>query len=57
LTGSRNTGTVEDMVTPPSLSETKPEPVVNETVADSSAVASDNDDETLSYFSKLAEEE
>ena len=45
------------MVTPPSLSETKPEPVVNETVADSSAVASDNDDETLSYFSKLAEEE
>ena len=57
LTGSRNTGTVEDMVTPPSLSETKPEPVVNEAVADSSAVASDNDDETLSYFSKLAEEE
>ena len=57
LTGSRNTGTVEDMVTPPSLSETKPEPVVSETVADSSPVASDNDDETLSYFSKLAEEE
>ena len=57
LTGSRNTGTVEDMVTPPSLSETKPEPVVNEAVADSSPVASDNDDETLSYFSKLAEEE
>ena len=57
LTGSRSTGTVEDMVTPPSLSETKPEPVVSETVADSSPVASDNDDETLSYFSKLAEEE
>ena len=57
LTGSRNTGTVEDMVTPPSLSETKPETVVNEAVADSSPVASDNDDETLSYFSKLAEEE
>ena len=56
LTGSRNTGTVEDMVTPPSLSETKPE-VVKESVADSSSNDPVEDDETLSYFSKLAEEE
>jgi len=56
LTGSRNTGTVEDMVTPPSLSETKPD-VVNESVADSSSNDPVEDDETLSYFSKLAEEE
>tara|TARA_R110002153_G_scaffold159796_1_gene312073 strand:- start:1874 stop:2776 length:903 start_codon:yes stop_codon:yes gene_type:complete len=56
LTGSRNTGTVEDMVTPPSISETKPETVV-EAVAASSSNDSVDDDETLSYFSKLAEEE
>ena len=56
LTGSRNTGTVEDMVTPPSLSETKPD-VVKESVADSSSNDPVEDDETLSYFSKLAEEE
>ena len=56
LTGSRSTGTVEDMVTPPSLSETKPA-VVNESVADSSSNDPVEDDETLSYFSKLAEEE
>ena len=56
LTGSRNTGTVEDMVTPPSVSETKPETVV-EAVAASSSNDSVDDDETLSYFSKLAEEE
>ena len=54
LTGSRNTGTVEDMVTPPSISETKPETVV-EAVAASSSNDSVDDDETLSYFSKLAE--
>jgi hypothetical protein len=56
LTGSRNTGTVEDMVTPPSVSETKPETTV-EAVAASSSNDSVDDDETLSYFSKLAEEE
>ena len=56
LTGSRSTGTVEDMVTPPSISETKPETVV-EAVAASSSNDSVDDDETLSYFSKLAEEE
>ena len=56
LTGSRNTGTVEDMVTPPSISETKPETIV-EAVAVSSSNDSVDDDETLSYFSKLAEEE
>ena len=56
LTGSRNTGTVEDMVTPPSISETKPETTV-EAVAASSSNDSVDDDETLSYFSKLAEEE
>ena len=56
LTGSRSTGTVEDMVTPPSLSETKPD-VVKESVADSSSNDPVEDDETLSYFSKLAEEE
>tara|TARA_B100001996_G_scaffold14310_1_gene11949 strand:+ start:3258 stop:4160 length:903 start_codon:yes stop_codon:yes gene_type:complete len=56
LTGSRNTGTVEDMVTPPSITETKPETVV-EAVAASSSNDSVDDDETLSYFSKLAEEE
>jgi len=55
LTGSRSTGTVEDMVTPPSISET-PEVSV-EAVAASSSNDSVDDDETLSYFSKLAEEE
>ena len=55
LTGSRNTGTVEDMVTPPSISETPD--VSPEAVAASSSNDSVDDDETLSYFSKLAEEE
>ena len=55
LTGSRSSGTVEDMVTPPSISET-PEVSV-EAVAASSSNDSVDDDETLSYFSKLAEEE
>ena len=55
LTGSRNSGTVEDMVTPPSISKT-PE-VSPEAVAASSSNDSVDDDETLSYFSKLAEEE
>ena len=43
------------MVTPPSISET-PEVSV-EAVAASSSNDSVDDDETLSYFSKLAEEE
>ena len=55
LTGSRSTGTVEDMVTPPSISETPD--VSPEAVAGSSSNDSVDDDETLSYFSKLAEEE
>ena len=55
LTGSRSTGTVEDMVPPPSISETPD--VSPEAVAGSSSNDSVDDDETLSYFSKLAEEE
>ena len=55
LTGSRSTGTVEDRVTPPSISETPD--VSPEAVAGSSSNDSVDDDETLSYFSKLAEEE
>ena len=55
LTGSRSTGTVEDMVNPPSISETPD--VSPEAVAGSSSNDSVDDDETLSYFSKLAEEE
>jgi len=57
LTGSRSSGTVEDMVTPPSITETPTPEAQPEAVAASSSNGSVDDDETLSYFSKLAEEE
>ena len=56
LTGSRNTGTAEDVAIPP---VTNVAPVKTETV-DNTSMSADIDedgDETLSYFSKLAEEE
>ena len=56
LTGSRNTGTAEDVAIPP---VTNVAPVKTETVdnASMSADIDEDGDETLSYFSKLAEEE
>ena len=58
LSGVRNTGTAEDVAIPPAAQVSKPA-VVEETVsAPTPAVAEDEDsDETLSYFSKLAEED
>ena len=56
LTGSRNTGTAEDVAIPP---VTNVAPVKTETV-DNTPTAADVDedsDDTLSYFSKLAEED
>ena len=56
LTGSRNTGTAEDVAIPP---VTNVAPVKAETV-DNTPTAADVDedsDDTLSYFSKLAEED
>ena len=56
MTGSRNTGTAEDVAIPP---VTNVAPVKTETV-DNTSMSADIDedgDETLSYFSKLAEEE
>ena len=56
LSGVRNTGTAEDVAIPPTA--TKPEPVATtETVATPSVDDEDDGDETLDYFSKLAEEE
>ena len=56
LTGVRSTGTAEDVAIPPAKSNNSP--VVNETVDTSSTPTTDNDsDETLDYFSKLAEED
>ena len=59
LSGVRNTGTAEDVMDPPT-SPTVSAPVVNET-ADTSTSVADNDeddgDDTLDYFSKLAEED
>ena len=56
LTGSRSTGTAEDVAIPP---VTNVAPVRTETVdnASTSTVADEDSDETLSYFSKLAEED
>ena len=56
LTGSRSTGTAEDVAIPP---VTNVAPVRTETVdnALTSTVADEDSDETLSYFSKLAEED
>ena len=56
LSGVRNTGTAEDVAIPPAKSNNSP--VVNETVDTSSTTTTDKDsDETLDYFSKLAEED
>ena len=58
LSGVRNTGTAEDVAIPPAAQVSKPA-VVEETVsAPTPAVEEDEDsDETVSYFSKLAEED
>ena len=56
LSGVRSTGTAEDVAIPPAKSNNSP--VVKETVDTSSTATTDNDsDETLDYFSKLAEED
>ena len=59
LSGVRNTGTAEDVAIPPATP--KVEPVVAETVSSPTPTpeitADDDSDETLSYFSKLAEED
>ena len=62
LSGVRNTGTAEDVMDPPT-SPTVSEPVKTETadthstsVADDT-IAEDDGDDTLDYFSKLAEED
>ena len=55
LSGTRNTGTAEDVAIPP---VTNVAPVQTETVDNTSMQNADEDgDETLSYFSKLAEDE
>ena len=55
LSGTRNTGTAEDVAIPP---VTNVAPVQSETVDNTSMQDADEDgDETLSYFSKLAEDE
>ena len=56
LTGSRNTGTAEDVAIPP---VTNVAPVQSETVDNTPASADidEDSDDTLSYFSKLAEED
>ena len=56
LSGSRNTGTAEDVAIPP---VTNVAPVKKETAdnASNSAISDEDSDETLSYFSKLAEED
>jgi len=55
LTGVRNTGTAEDVAIPPATATV--EPNVAETVSTPTPQTEDEDsDETLSYFSKLAEE-
>ena len=58
LTGVRNTGTAEDVAIPPATAANVPN--VAETVSSPSTPATETDsdsDETLSYFSKLAEED
>ena len=58
LSGVRNTGTAEDVAIPPATP--KVEPVVAETVSSPTpapVTEDDDSDETLSYFSKLAEED
>ena len=54
--GTRSTGTAEDVAIPPATQTAAP--VVQETVdTTSSPVVEDDSDETLDYFSKLAEED
>ena len=55
LTGVRNTGTAEDVAIPPATPTSVPN--VAETVSSPSTPTTDDSDETLSYFSKLAEED
>ena len=58
LTGVRNTGTAEDVAIPPATETTVPN--VEKTVSSPSTpttTTDDDSDETLSYFSKLAEED
>ena len=58
LSGVRNTGTAEDVAIPPAAQVSKPDVVAETVSAPTPAVAEDEDsDETLSYFSKLAEED
>jgi len=55
LTGVRNTGTAEDVAVPPATATNVPN--VEKTVSSPSTPTTDDSDETLSYFSKLAEED
>ena len=58
LSGVRNTGTAEDAAIPPVAPISKPDVVAETVSAPTPAVEEDEDsDETLSYFSKLAEED
>ena len=58
LSGVRNTGTAEDVAIPPAAQVSKPDVVAEAVSAPTPAVEQDEDsDETLSYFSKLAEED
>ena len=58
LSGVRNTGTAEDVAIPPVTQVSKPDVVAETVSAPTPAVEEDEDsDETLSYFSKLAEED
>jgi len=53
--GTRSTGTAEDVAIPPATETASP--VVQETVDTTSSPVDDDSDETLDYFSKLAEED
>ena len=55
LLGTRSTGTAEDVAIPPVTQSV--EPVVQETVDTTSSSVDDTSDDTLDYFSKLAEED
>jgi hypothetical protein len=57
LLGTRSTGTAENVAIP--LATNVAKPVKTETVDNTSSkpITEDDSDETLSYFSKLAEEE
>ena len=58
LSGVSNTGTAEDVAIPPAAQVSKPDVVAEAVSAPTPAVEQDEDsDETLSYFSKLAEED